>query len=313
MQYLVELSREHPDLAQRELEQVLQADCDEFAVLHRDKDAGGRNVVIVEADGSVFGRLAMAFRVMKIDHVAGDWEEISWDTSFSGGFRVRSCSDELPKEDVERQLGARIKDVTDNPVDLEEGSILIGVYTVNDRVYIGREVVSIDRGSFERRRSHHRPFSAPVSLHPELARAMVNLSGVPADGTILDPFCGTGGILLEAGLIGCTVYGMDLQEEMVEGTAENLEAFDVSGTIVQGDASTALDRFGAVDAVVADLPYGKASISEGAPEAIAGQIARDDRVGCSVFVSDQSSLCGWEPQFSIYVHKSLSRYIYLRS
>jgi len=49
---------------------------------------------------------------------------------------------------------------------------------------------------------------------------MVNLSGARRE--VLDPFCGTGGVLIEAGLIGLEVYGFDIQQSMVEGCKEIL-------------------------------------------------------------------------------------------
>lgn len=313
MQYLAELSREHPAMAVEELEQVLSAESDRYEIHASDHDAGGRNLVWFETDATVpFDRLAMTFRVLSIVATASSWSEIEARDGLEQSFCVRSCSDELPKDELERTLGGRIAERTGAPVDLDAPAVWFGVYTIDRRVILAREEVRIPRGSFENRRSHHRPFSAPVSLHPELARSLVNLSGVGTGGTVLDPFCGTGGILLEAALMGCDPVGTDMSKEMVEGARENLDAFDVDGRLEQADAREALDRFGAVDTVVTDLPYGHASLSEGSiPELVEGFVA-DDRVGTCVFVSDKSSLCGWEPVFSIYVHKSLSRHIYRR-
>mgnify|MGYP002171746373 CR=1 FL=1 len=39
----------------------------------------------------------------------------------------------------------------------------------------------------------------------------------------MDPFCGTGGILIEAGLIGCKVAGSDVNWKMKNGSAINLD------------------------------------------------------------------------------------------
>ncbi|GIQ99269.1 MAG: hypothetical protein CM15mP6_2860 [Methanobacteriota archaeon] len=56
-----------------------------------------------------------------------------------------------------------------------------------------------------------RPFFKPVTLDPRLARLMVSLSfsgGPPS--MIVDPFCGTGGIAIEASLLGLEVLASDL-------------------------------------------------------------------------------------------------------
>lgn len=58
-------------------------------------------------------------------------------------------------------------------------------------------------------------------LPPKLAQIMINLAGI-SKGRILDPFCGTGVILQEAGLLGFSVYGTDLAEKMVRYSRDNL-------------------------------------------------------------------------------------------
>jgi DNA modification methylase len=51
--------------------------------------------------------------------------------------------------------------------------------------------------------------SYPARLHPETARRLVaDLS--PAGGTVLDPFCGSGTVLVEARLLGRRAVGVDL-------------------------------------------------------------------------------------------------------
>ena len=59
-------------------------------------------------------------------------------------------------------------------------------------------------------------------LPPKLAQVMINLAGLDK-GRILDPFCGTGVILQEAGLMNYSVYGTDLAEKMIRYTRENLD------------------------------------------------------------------------------------------
>ena len=61
-------------------------------------------------------------------------------------------------------------------------------------------------------------------LPPKLARLMINLSGVSSEGNIiLDPFCGSGTILMEAQLMGFTrLIGSDISEKAVNDTAVNL-------------------------------------------------------------------------------------------
>ncbi len=61
-------------------------------------------------------------------------------------------------------------------------------------------------------------------LPPKLARIMINLSGVsPSGKTILDPFCGSGTVLMEAQLMGFqTLIGTDISEKAIADTTANL-------------------------------------------------------------------------------------------
>jgi tRNA (guanine10-N2)-dimethyltransferase len=64
-------------------------------------------------------------------------------------------------------------------------------------------------------------------LPPKLAQIIINLATGDADptsgGVVLDPFCGTGVVLIEASLMGFDVYGTDLEPRMVEYSKANLE------------------------------------------------------------------------------------------
>jgi len=62
-------------------------------------------------------------------------------------------------------------------------------------------------------------------LPPKIARMMVNLAMVPPNTTILDPFCGSGTVLMEALQLGYSVVGSDASAEAVEDTKQNLEWF----------------------------------------------------------------------------------------
>ncbi|MCW7071618.1 MAG: methyltransferase domain-containing protein [Methanophagales archaeon] len=188
---------------------------------------------------------------------------------------------------------------------------------------------------FAERRPHLRPFFSPGALKPKLARALVNLSGVRAGGLLLDPFCGTGGLLLEAGLpeVGARVVGLDVQEKMVRGARENLRLFGVglgkgrSGedfVVLVGDASKIPLQDSSVDAVVTDLPYGRSSLVAGSgcsalsalyQNALA-EIQRVLKPGRrAVVVSNSPTFFSLLYNFRLLerhayrVHKSLTRYV----
>ena len=62
-------------------------------------------------------------------------------------------------------------------------------------------------------------------LPPKLARMMINLAGIdPRGATLLDPFCGSGTVLMEAALMGCeTIIGSDISPRAVGDTTRNMK------------------------------------------------------------------------------------------
>ncbi len=62
-------------------------------------------------------------------------------------------------------------------------------------------------------------------LPPKLARIMVNLAGMPfgKEKVVWDPFCGSGGILLQALLTGRSILGSDIDKWAVRNSEQNIE------------------------------------------------------------------------------------------
>jgi tRNA (guanine10-N2)-dimethyltransferase len=75
-------------------------------------------------------------------------------------------------------------------------------------------------------RDYGRPQRDDLSgmLPPKLAQMMINLSQAPKDGTILDPFCGSGTVLTEALLLGYqNIIGSDISEKAIIDTDNNVK------------------------------------------------------------------------------------------
>jgi tRNA (guanine10-N2)-dimethyltransferase len=124
------------------------------------------------------------------------------------------------------------------------------------------DVASVDRKSVAARRISALPFRRPVGLEPRLARAAANLARVPPGGRVVDPFVGTGALLAEAALLGARVVGIDRDAVMVQGALRNFAHLGLSAeAMVVGDSgSVELEAGGTpFDAVLSDLPYGRAS------------------------------------------------------
>jgi len=117
--------------------------------------------------------------------------------------------------------------------------------------------IAVQEEDFESRKPELRPGFAPVSINPKLARCFVNMLGIKPSEEVLDPFCGTGGLLIEAGLIGCRIIGQDIDEEMLEKCRKNLEYFKIKDFLLKKEDATKIKK--SFDYIVSDLPYGRSS------------------------------------------------------
>jgi tRNA (guanine10-N2)-dimethyltransferase len=79
-------------------------------------------------------------------------------------------------------------------------------------------------------RDMNRPYSDIKMgvLPPKLARMMVNFTGLK-DGTIWDPFCGSGTILMEAAVLGYNFVGSDIDENALYYSEENIKWLNKQG------------------------------------------------------------------------------------
>jgi tRNA (guanine10-N2)-dimethyltransferase len=157
---------------------------------------------------------------------------------------------------IEREVGAALapgrRVVFDGPAD--ELRVLLA-----ERAHLALAREEIDRRPFEARHVRHRPHFRPVALHPRFARALVNLARVRPGDRVADPFAGTGGLLVEAALVGAKVVGGDLDPGMAEGARAFLRQEGLAGDVLQGDVAETLAKGGPFDAVMSDPPYGRAS------------------------------------------------------
>jgi tRNA (guanine10-N2)-dimethyltransferase len=172
-----------------------------------------------------------------------------------------------------------------------------------------------------------RPFFQPGSMDPLLARALVNVAGAGPGRTLVDPMCGTGGVLVEAGLLGARAIGVDAQAKMARGAAENCRAYlqeegplgsTGSWATIRGDATRLPLPDGAADAVVFDAPYGRQSKVVGdLADLVDGALAEARRIAPrAVMVADRhwgvpAREAGWsiEASFERRVHRSLTRHV----
>ena len=332
MRLLFELSGEHPLLPAAEAEEVAGIVSPDFRRLTLEPGV----LVLDVPDGKEFPaeRLAYTHAVHRhlfscpVEGVAERMELLVKDEGalprvssarvrVSGFAGLRAAA---RNQTLERELGAVLH--SRFKIDLKNPALRLRVL-LSENAHAGMVLWEQLKPPIEGRKAAHRPFFSPISLGPKLARAMVNLSGVPAGSSVLDPFCGTGGILIEAGSMGLRVLGSDVDSRMVEGCQKNLEHYGITGEVFKADIGEVAPLLGerAVDAIVTDLPYGRASGTGG--ENVAGIYERLFRTAESVIGPGRRLvLAVHEPrllpasqklrllrQFEYRVHKSLTRHI----
>jgi tRNA (guanine10-N2)-dimethyltransferase len=262
---LIEPSLECESLARSEVLAAIRALGSVCTVVHE-----GPGVLVVEtgADApSLASRLGLC-------HFVSEWlgscdpervEECASHIDVKGPVRVRttrlgSSSIGADAMSITRSVGGILG--RDGGVDLRSPESDVRV-VLSEKVHIGRLVGSVDRASFEKRKTRYLPYDQPVSLHPKLARALVNLASVPRGGRMLDPFCGTGGVVAEAAMVGIDALGSDISAQMVEGAERNLRSLGLTADMVRCDVAEIPSVFGGVDGIATDPPYGRSSSTNG--------------------------------------------------
>jgi predicted RNA methylase len=165
-------------------------------------------------------------------------------------FRIDVLRLSLNNHISERDAVIRTADVLDGSPDLDVPQHRFMIAIQESCLWFGEILTGTQRSYLPH---NAKPFRTSSSLPSRLARGLVNLVAPPAL-TILDPFCGTGSILLEANAIGIQAYGVDLNPKMTRMSRKNLAHFGYPVNVEWGDA---LDCQQTADAIVTDLPYGR--------------------------------------------------------
>ena len=132
----------------------------------------------------------------------------------------------------------------------------------NGIVNFGYSLKEKVKQEWRKRRPKTRPFFYAAALFPKFARCLVNLTRVKEGETFLDPFCGSGTIVVEASLMRLNAVGIDISDELCKGSLLNLKALGLPPhVIVQADARSF--PLNSVKGIAADIPYGKISAITG--------------------------------------------------
>jgi tRNA (guanine10-N2)-dimethyltransferase len=238
--------------------------------------------------------------------------------------RVKGVTPELKGAELERKLGEQILEkVKTTKVNLTNPQkTFFGVLT-DKRFLFGLKTAEIIPKPFSERRPRRRPVFHPTAMPAKLARAMVNLAQPRKGDLVLDPFCGTGGILVEAGLIGCRILGFDAKPHMLRGGLKNILHYGIKpeGVVI---ADARFPPVAKVDCIVTDPPYGRSASTLGTStrliiedflSAIGDKISRGRRICMAapktIRIEDAGGEAGFKHVEShfVYVHRSLTRQI----
>ncbi len=183
-------------------------------------------------------------------------KDFDWQSIYKKDFAIKTYqleAGEGGREGInERTLAGYIWRKLKNPkVDLTKSKTQIEFFFIGNKVYATKLIKELKQ-DFEKRKAHKRPKLHPTALNPKLARALINLAG--AEKEIMDPFCGSGGILLEAALIGIKPIGYDLYKEMIKRSKTNLDYYKVKKyKLINQDALKIKNKY---NYIITDVPYG---------------------------------------------------------
>ena len=247
-----------------------------------DEPFGLQSYALVEVDAPPDAALSVAQQMRSVHHVLaplytfslpGDGEEALQtihDTvkahdvaamEAADTFRassVRQGTHDFTSVDVQKWAGGALDARYDAAVDLEEYDVEVRVDVHDDRCLVS---VQHTREALSRRQLEG--YQPRAALKANVAYALLRLAHLdtPPD-TLLDPFCGSGTILLEAADLWPEMqgYGNDWDEEAVAGARKNIDLADCGDrlSIREGDVWQLAETFEDVtaDLIVTNPPFG---------------------------------------------------------
>lgn len=241
-----------------------------------------------------------------------------WSKHYNKSFCVRSFTKDVNEKEIAGNIWRALKHPV---VDLTNPQTFFGIFSSKQQLIIGKRLWTNEK-EFLKRKAHLKPALHPSSLHPKLARAMINLTG-KTKGTIVDPFCGSGGILIEALFLGFDVIGTDLDPIMIQRAQTNINYYNFKRNRYQLSCKDALTFQKKCSAIVTDLPYGKNTKSTDIEQLYelflkhSASLTNTMVVGFPDFINVEKRVkkikTKWKIKhaFTYYLHKSLSKMIYV--
>lgn len=284
--YIIETTKEDLRLAKEEIKVLSKYDVVSY-----------NNLFIADCD---YSRLALANHVYKILDKFPKCDSFKFEEVNIPKKKAFSYVAEL------KEKGAK--------VDLKNPSKVFALVRFKKQTYLCERIYSNPK-DFLKRHPKHRPEFHPGACIPKFSKELVNLSGVKSGQLLVDPFCGTGGMLIEAYFMGVKVAGFDLSDFMLSKAKVNLKHYGIFAELEIADAMTFEKK---CDVIVTELPFGKTTLlADTVPNLLSkflnNIISKDlcKKVVVGLPSGYRYSTRGWTRVFDheVYIHKSLSKRI----
>lgn len=181
----------------------------------------------------------------------------NWNKLIKGTFAVLTLANNQHSQSLSQLYGGMIYDQLKKPkVDLENPDSQILIIKTNNssasKYFICKQEWENEE-KFALRSPKERPANLPITMLPKITRACVNLTGSTTN--LYDPFCGTGGFLIEAGLMGLKPIGSDIEKGMIWRSKKNLEFYKIKKfKLFVQDALKINKKY---EYIATDFPYGR--------------------------------------------------------
>jgi len=189
-------------------------------------------------------------RAVLTKYLAEQLEESDYSSRFSG--KTFSCV--LCGEDKDYFLDnvvRKIKQSSGAKVCLDDPDI--NVIIVPEKKLVGIRIMPIRKGKCQKL-PLNRKIIHPSILEPKFSRIMINLAEICENELILDPYCGSGGILIEAEDMMINSFGLDIQHQMCAASKRN-----GLKNIICCNALVMPVKARSIRAIVTDIPYGQST------------------------------------------------------
>lgn len=197
-----------------------------------------------------------------LEAIAAALSELDWPGLRAGAsFRVttnRRGEHPFGSMDVERVAGQALVDATGAPVDLTRYAVNVRVDLIDDLCTIA---LQLTQEALSNR--HPRAYRPRVALKPNVAWAILRLTaGRLTPAAVGDPFCGSGTLLQEAGVLypEASLWGSDWNGRAVAGARRNLaeRGLEARARVVHQDARGFAAAWPeGLDLIVTNPPYGQ--------------------------------------------------------